>query len=212
MFDTIKTKYRRNPVFHAVLLSGFALISAVLLIIGNQLTAESIELRRIEDLQFSLGQVIPADLHDNNLWSDTRTLKDADGTGTTYHLARRGGEVTAAAFEQTTAGYSGLIRLLIGVDREGKILGVRVLAHTETPGLGDKIDHAKNDWILGFDDKSLTDPTEAGWKVKKDGGVFDQFSGATITPRAVVKAIHQGLILFASQKDRLLAPGKEGTS
>ena len=212
MFDTIKTKYRRNPVFHAVLLSGFALISAVLLIIGNLLTAESIELRRIEDLQFSLGQVIPSAMHDNSLWSDTRTLKTDTGEAVTYYLARKDGQFIGAAFEQSTAGYSGTIKLLIGVDRAGKILGVRVLSHSETPGLGDKIDSAKSDWILSFDTLSLESVPEEKWKVKKDGGVFDQFSGATITPRAVLSAVRKGLLLFARQKDQLLKSGSESTS
>lgn len=212
MFDTIKDKYRNNPAFHAVLLSGFALISAVLLIIGNQLTAESIELRRIEDLQFSLSQVIPTTMHDNDLWSDTRTVKSGDGSSATYYLARKGGQMVGAAFEQTTTGYSGTIRLLIGVDMSGKILGVRVLSHSETPGLGDKIDIAKNDWILSFDNQSLDILPAGKWKVKKDDGAFDQFSGATITPRAVVAAVHNALLLFAKQKHQLLQPGAESTS
>ncbi len=212
MFDNIKTKYRRNPVFHAILLAGFALISAVLLIMGNLVTADSIELRRIEDLQFSLAQVISTEMHDNDLWSDTRTLKSASGEETTYYVARKGSDLVGVAFEQSTLGYSGSIRLLIGVDRSGTILGVRVLGHTETPGLGDKIDVAKSDWILGFDKASLSSLPEEKWKVKKDGGVFDQFSGATITPRAVVSTVRKGLLLFEKQKDQLLALSKEGIS
>lgn len=212
MFETIKTKYRRNPFFHAVLLAGFALISAVLLILGNWATADSIELRRIEDLQFSLGQVIPQAMHDNDLWSDKLTLQQDEKTQVTYYLARKGGEVVAAAFEQTTSGYSGTIRLLIGVDNNGAILGVRVLGHSETPGLGDKIDAAKSDWVLGFDGKTLDEPAADKWKVKKDGGAFDQFSGATITPRAVVSAVRKGLELFARQKGELLKPVQKGTS
>lgn len=212
MFDTIKTKYRRNPAFHAILLSGFALISAVLLILGNLVTAESIELRRIEDLQFSLSQVIPKTLHDNDLWSDTHTLKSETGIDTKYYLARKDKEFVGAAFEQSTAGYSGTITLLIGVDKSGQILGVRVLSHTETPGLGDKIDVAKSDWILGFDKKSIKNLPEDKWKVKKDGGMFDQFSGATITPRAVIKAVRKGLLLFAKQKKQLLEISKERIS
>lgn len=212
MFDNIKTRYGRNPGFHAVLLSGFALISAVLLIMGNMVTADAIKLREIEDLQFSLGQVIPASTHDNDLWSDTKSVTGEDGKATTYHIARSGGAFAGAAFEQTISGYSGTIRLLIGVDAGGTLLGVRVLSHTETPGLGDKIDVAKHDWIKGFDGKSLSTLPEDQWKVKKDGGVFDQFSGATITPRAVVTAVHKGLQLYQRQKPQLQAPREGGTT
>jgi electron transport complex protein RnfG len=94
--------------------------------------------------------------------------------------------------------------LLIGIDEAGKLLGVRVLQHTETPGLGDKIEVTRSDWITHFTGKSLGDPSDDKWAVKKDGGPFDQFSGATITPRAVVNTIRDGLRLFASQRDTLL--------
>ena len=90
-------------------------------------------------------------------------------------------------------GYSGAIHLLVGIFADGRLAGVRVLGHKETPGLGDKIELAKNPWVLAFNGKSLSDPGEAGWGVKKDQGVFDQFAGATITPRAVVKAVHHAL-------------------
>jgi electron transport complex protein RnfG len=94
--------------------------------------------------------------------------------------------------------------VLLGIDENGKLLGVRVLLHTETPGLGDKIEVNKSDWITRFAGKSLGDPPEAQWAVKKDGGPFDQFAGATITPRAVVNSIRDGLRLFAAQRKTLL--------
>jgi electron transport complex protein RnfG len=94
---------------------------------------------------------------------------------------------------------------MMGVDRDGSVLGVRVIKHTETPGLGDKIDPAKSNWIYEFEGRSLGDPPPAKFAVKKDGGVFDQFAGATITPRAVVKSVKGGLEFFAREKARLLA-------
>jgi electron transport complex protein RnfG len=107
-------------------------------------------------------------------------------------------------FEMTVPdGYSGPIRLLVGVDGNGVLLGTRVIAHKETPGLGDKIEKEKSDWILGFKGKSLTDPKLDRWKVKKDGGDFDQFTGATVTPRAVVNGIRRVLLYFDQQKDAL---------
>jgi len=102
-------------------------------------------------------------------------------------------------------GYSGSIKLLVGVYADGTLAGVRVLAHKETPGLGDAIEATRSDWILTFEGKSLNNPPPKAWAVKKDGGAFDQFTGATITPRAVVKAARQFLIYFQQHKEQLLA-------
>jgi electron transport complex protein RnfG len=102
-------------------------------------------------------------------------------------------------------GYSGTIRLLVGINLDGSLSGVRTLAHRETPGLGDKIEAERNDWILGFDGKSLDNPSLASWQVKRDGGAFDQFTGATITPRAVVKAVRNSLIYYRDNHAALFA-------
>ncbi|MGD9887731.1 MAG: electron transport complex subunit RsxG [Halothiobacillaceae bacterium] len=101
-------------------------------------------------------------------------------------------------------GYSGAIHLLVGVDVQGKIAGVRVIAHKETPGLGDPIEIEKSPWIESFRGKSLLNPDNKGWHVKKDGGTFDQFTGATITPRAVVQAVHNALLYVEQHRDELL--------
>jgi electron transport complex protein RnfG len=123
----------------------------------------------------------------------------------TIYVAKSNDKVISVAFEMTAQGYSGPITVMLGVDRKGELLGVRVLSHTETPGLGDKIEAEKSHWIFGFDGLSLSNPNESQWKVKKDGGYFDQFTGATITPRAVVKAIEAGLELFKTHQGQLLA-------
>jgi len=102
-------------------------------------------------------------------------------------------------------GYSGAIHLLVGIHADGRVAGVRVIGHRETPGLGDKIELAKSPWIRSFDGKSLTNPAADGWAVKKDRGEFDQFAGATITPRAVVGAVHRALQYFDAHKAELLA-------
>jgi electron transport complex protein RnfG len=112
--------------------------------------------------------------------------------------------VTGVAVEVSRKGYSGEIKVLLGIDENGKLLGVRVLKHTETPGLGDKIEVGRSDWITRFTGKSLGDPPDAQWAVRKDGGPFDQFAGATITPRALVNAIRDGLRLFAARRKTLL--------
>jgi Na+-translocating ferredoxin:NAD+ oxidoreductase subunit G len=200
--------YRQRVGYQAGLLGGFSLVAAALLVMGDIASRDAIAEREAEDLLASLELVIPGSLHDNDLLANTLSL--APGvTGaveaTTVYRALRGLEVKAVAFEVVGHGYGGPIRVLLGIGADGRVLGARVLAHAETPGLGDKIEAARNDWILSFDGHSLTDPTPEGWAVKKDGGIYDQFSGATITPRAVVKAVKGGLELFEAQRDTLTA-------
>lgn len=185
---------------HGLILGAFCLGFGLLLAITDRVTAKDIAARALEDKVNSLSQVMPADIHDNNPVTDSITLKNAEGKDITVYRAKRNGKVTGVAYEIYGTGYAGEIKLMMGVDAEGNILGVRALAHHETPGLGDKIDEKKTDWILRFTGLSLTNPPEDKWKVKKDGGQFDQFAGATITPRGVVKAIHGGLEFFAAHK------------
>ena len=125
--------------------------------------------------------------------------------------AIRDGNVTAVVLPLTSRdGYTGDIDLLMAVDREGSLLGVRVVAHQETPGLGDAIEADRSDWILQFDGMSLRIPAPEQWAVRKDGGDFDQLTGATITPRAVVAAVKAGLTVFADNRDWLLTvPGPD---
>lgn len=158
----------------------------------------------------SLAQIVPAEQHDNDLIADSFTLAANPALGlsadTEAFIARKNGAVTALILPVVaTEGYTGPIRLVMGITPEGKIQGVRVIEHKETPGLGDKIEVRKGPWILGFDGKSLQDPDEAGWKVKKDGGQFDQMTGATITPRAIVKSIHAALTFFEQHREQLLS-------
>jgi electron transport complex protein RnfG len=130
-------------------------------------------------------------------------MTDDHGKEITIYRARKAGRITGVAYEIYGTGYAGEIKLMMGVDAEGKLLGVRPLAHKETPGLGDKIEVKKGDWILRFTGLSLGNPVPERWKVKKDGGEFDQFAGATITPRGVVRAIRGGLDFFAANKSKL---------
>lgn len=113
------------------------------------------------------------------------------------YFAWQDGTVAARVFEVTAGGYAGPIRLLIGVTPGGRVTGVRVLAHRETPGLGDRIEAARTDWILAFDGRSLGDPPPAGWSLERDGGQFEQLTGATVTTRAVVRAVRATLVYSA---------------
>ncbi len=188
---------------HAIVLGLFCLGFGIVLALTNQVTADDITQRAAEDRLNSLSQVLPGELYDASPLDDVLSLRDAEGRETTVYRARKDGRVTGVAYEIRGSGYAGEIRLMMGVDADGRILGVRVLAHKETPGLGDKIETKKGDWILRFTGLSLHEPAEAQWKVKKDGGQFDQFAGATITPRGVVAAIHRGLAFFQAHQAAL---------
>lgn len=196
------TKYRSKFSYSTLLLGSFALLASAFIAIGDRVTRAAITERLAEDLQMSLAQVVPPELHDNDLLQDTVTV----GTpGIQVYRARRDGKVQAVAYELSGAGYGGsTIVLVMAVDADGKVLGVRVVSHAETPGLGDKLELSKSDWILSFDGRSLGDPPEEDWAVKKDGGEFDQFTGATITPRTVVGVVKQGLEFFAAHRAELL--------
>lgn len=202
--QTPKAPLKEQIPYQAALLGGFVAIAAALLVSMNLSTKSPIAARQAEDLQASLAQVVADNLHDNKLLENTITLKDTAGKDITIYRGTRAGKVTALVWQTVGYGYAGEIKIIIAVDPDGNILGTRVLAHKETPGLGDKIEEAKGDWILKFTGLSLSNPDDAHWKVKKDGGQFDQFSGATITPRAVVKAIHEALQFFAAHKTELL--------
>ncbi|MCK5360301.1 MAG: electron transport complex subunit RsxG, partial [Gammaproteobacteria bacterium] len=151
----------------------------------------------------ALNSIIPEDSHDNDIVADTRNLPANKKLGlkkdSLVYRARNKGKIFAVAFPVTAPdGYSGPINLLLAIDRQGKILGVRVVSHLETPGLGDRIESRRSNWLQQFPGKSVNMPSTAKWKVKKDGGIFDQFTGATITPRKIVKAIHKALVFTES--------------
>jgi electron transport complex protein RnfG len=205
--------YRKRLGYQSGLLGGMGLLASVVLVISDIETRDAIATAKAADKKASLEQVIPKELYDNNLLQDTlvipatfdETTQEQKSADTTIYLARdKQAQITAVAFEQAGYGYSGLIDIIMGIDRTGKILGVRVLSHSETPGLGDRIETEKGDWIFGFNGLSLEKPLPELWKVKKDGGYFDQFTGATITPRSVVKIVHQGLVFYAQHKTDIL--------
>lgn len=191
-----------------VLLAVAALIGTVILSAAERHSAPYIEANQRQALLDSIYMVIPAGSFDNDILADVIELKDPEllgmETASRIYRARQQGDIQAIAFQIVAPdGYSGRIDLLMGVQADGVISGVRVISHRETPGLGDAIDARRSDWILGFTDKSRINPKDSGWAVKKDGGEFDQFTGATITPRAVVKAVHNGLLFFERHRSEL---------
>lgn len=157
----------------------------------------------------ALAIVIPSARFDNDLIADTITVEAEPWLGqplSTVHRARLRGADTALVLHAVAPdGYSGAIGLLVAVDREGRVLGVRVTGHGETPGLGDQIEAQRSDWITRFTGRALGDPHPSRWAVRKDGGDFDQFAGATVTPRAVVLAVKRCLELVQRHGDSLYA-------
>ena len=205
-------KLRPTLEFQTGVLAGFALVAAILLGVADFSTRDGIKHRLQEDLKANLEQVIPAEYHDNDLLADTLMVDSTDAKlgveKTEVYLAKKHGEITAVCFKFVAPdGYAGPISIVMGLDRNGEILGVRVIAHIETPGLGDKIEISKSKWVLAFNGKSLNNLTLEKWAVKKDGGVFDQFSGATITPRKVIQAIRRGLVFFQNHQSELINDG-----
>ena len=149
-----------------------------------------------------LLQVIPQDYFNNNLLESAVIPQDKNLVGIQkIYFAKKDGNVSAYAYETTAPdGYSGDIRLLVGLDPKGKILGVRVIEHHETPGLGDKIELRISNWILNFTHQLINEHNLNEWAVKKDGGKFDQFSGATITPRAVVNQTKRSALIMLNNQ------------
>jgi electron transport complex protein RnfG len=195
----------RHIVTSALLLALFGVAGAGLVALVFDNTEERIEANIRAQLLKSLNEIMPPDRYDNDIVNDTLEVWDANlnpGAATTIYRARKNGQPVAAIFLVTApGGYGGAIRLLVGINQDGSLAGVRVVEHHETPGLGDKIEPAKSDWLSGFIGKSLNNPNVQNWKVKRDGGVFDQFTGATITPRAAVKAIRNTLLYYSENSD-----------
>lgn len=204
----------RSMLKNALVLGLFAVVTVGVVALVHQFTAQRIDDAQREARGRALLDLLPAGSYDNHPLDSQVEVFDPKLLGRNEpapaFIARRQGQATAVILQATAPdGYSGSIKLLVGVTAEGRLLGVRVVAHKETPGLGDKIELGKSDWLHGFDGRSLNDPGDSGWRVKKDGGQFDQFAGATVTPRAVVKATHKALQYFDAHKGELLAPAAQ---
>ncbi len=201
----ISEAVRRNTA----ILSLFAVATAGVLAFTHEGTRSQIACNRQQALQASLREVMPAERHDNVLRRDYIRDEDArlGGENQRIYRGRDNGEPAGAVMEVTAPdGYGGPIDLLVGVNQAGTITGVRVVPpHNETPGLGDKIETSKSDWIHAFEGKSMNNPDTEGWAVQKDGGEFDSFTGATITPRAVVNAVHRALRFYDQRQSELYA-------
>ena len=192
---------------NSLILGLFAIATAGTLALTNEATLPKIECNRQQALASSLHQVMPQAMADNNMLLDWIIVTDPLLGRGEHHVyrARKDGKPSGAVLEAVAPdGYGGRISLLVGVDMSGTVTGVRVIPpHNETPGLGDKVELKKSDWILSFNGRSLGNPSPEGWAVKKDGGVFDSFTGATITPRAVVAQVQRALEYFARHRNEI---------
>jgi electron transport complex protein RnfG len=188
----------------------FTLIGTSLLAITYKLTHATIARSEENEKLKLIAQIAPPAAFDNAIVKDTVQVAADDLLGnketTIAYLGRLKDQPSIAVLQVIAPdGYSGKINLIISIHNDGKIGGVRVVSHKETPGLGDYIEIAKNNWIAGFNDASLDTHSDSDWKVKKDGGKFDYMAGATITPRAIVKAVHKALQYHAQHRDELFA-------
>lgn len=212
--NTQTSRLPTNPFLRAMLsmgglLAAFAVGTLTLCIVTFHLSKPHIDENRRQALARTLTEVFPAQGFDNDLLAAAIEIPGEPlryKRPITAYLAKKLGQASGMIYPVAAhEGYGGTIHLLIGVDVTGTITGVRVLPpHPETPGLGDAIEVSKSDWILGFTGKSLKNTAQAQWAVKKDGGEFDSFTGATITPRAVVKSVHHALLFFETEGRQLL--------
>jgi len=192
----------------AVILFLFTAIGTAIVSLSYDLTKNLITDNQKQTLLKQLNSLISTDLYDNDLLNDKIEIIDKENLGTTmpvsFYRARKQNQPQAIVFMPVAPdGYGGSIQLLVGITIEGTLLGVRVVSHQETPGLGDLIEENRSKWIYSFNGFSLEYPPLEKWNVKKDGGIFDQFTGATITPRSIVKAVKKSLIFFQNKKEQL---------
>ena len=203
MSSTARSMLRSAASLGLVAVVGTTLLSGV-----DRVTAPHIADQERRVVLEQLGQIVDPDRYDNALHEDWFTFTDEahfpQGQQVVAYRARRGGQPVAVILRFAAVdGYNGHIGLLLGIEADGRVAGVRVTSHRETPGLGDAIEAGRSDWILTFNGTSLDNPAPRGWTVRRDGGAFDQFTGATITPRAVVRAVRLALEYHARHRDSL---------
>jgi len=190
-------------------LSIFAVVTAGAIALTQAATKEQITHNREEAQAKALYEIVPKGSIDNDLLRDSITINDASSIGydkpIEVYIARQQGEAKTIIMPVIAPdGYSGNIELIVGINADSSVAGLRILAHQETPGLGDKVDLKKSDWVLSFNQQRLNGANDSDWAVKKDGGRFDQFTGATITPRAVTNASKRAILLFRKHQAQLL--------
>lgn len=208
--DTPARKWRAA----VIVIVTAALLAAVLALVAGQ-TRDRIQRNQQAWIQQRLDALIAPQLHDNDLLSDRISVTSPDILGIaqpiTIYRARANGQPVAAVLHTVAPdGYQGPIDLLVGIAYDGTLLGVQVVRHNETPGLGDQFENRRKDWLENFRGRSLSDPAQQRWSVRQDGGDFDAFTGATITPRAIVRATRRALEYYGAHRERIFATQAPG--
>ena len=204
----------RHIILAGGILALFAVAGTSLVALTHEATDERIAANQRAATLATLHELVPEERYDNDPVTDAITVTDRQALGSreplTVYRARRDGEPVAAVLTAVAPdGYGGPIRLLVAINHDGILAGVRVVNHSETPGLGDAIEAERSDWIHDFAGRSLGNPPLEDWRVEKDGGTFDQFTGATITPRAVVAAVRRALQYYEDHRRELFGEPRE---
>ena len=198
----------RNMIISAIVLALFAIAGTFFVTYTYDNTIDKINENKRLALLKAFHVLISPEIHDNDIFNDIIQIQNKSLLGSkkpvTVYRARKENKPVAVIINSVAPdGYNGNIELLVAINYDGDLAGVRVVGHKETPGLGDAIQENRSDWITKFEQKSLTNPDKKGWAVKRDGGEFDQFTGATITPRAIVKAVYNTLRYYKEHRDTL---------
>lgn len=198
----------RNMIISAILLALFAIVGTFFVTYTYDNTIDRINENKRLALLKAFHVLIPPSAHDNDVFNDIIVVQNKELLGSAkpvnIYRARKNNKNVAVIINSVAPdGYNGNIELLVAINLNGTLAGVRVIHHKETPGLGDAIEEKRSDWITKFKQLSLTNPDKKGWSVKRDGGEFDQFTGATITPRAIVKAVYNTLLYYKNNRDKL---------
>jgi electron transport complex protein RnfG len=198
----------RQIIITAIILLLFTVVGTSMVAFTYDGTREKIAANERATLQRKLNQLLPPGSYDNSLLDDRIRVTPPDATErdsaiTVYRARKNNADAGLVMTAVAPDGYSGRIKMLIGIRADDTLSGVRIITHRETPGLGDAIDEERSDWVYGFDGKSLGNPPIEQWRVKKDGGAFDQLTGATITPRAIVKAVRRTLLYYQANREML---------
>lgn len=207
-----RSSFRLPMQKNSQILAIFAIVCTAIVSLVNELTKDEIKAQEQLQLLNTLHSIIEPSRYNNNITQDCVNLSSPlignstnDKKMQTAYIARQDNQAIAIAMTSTAPdGYNGNIELIIAINMDGSVSGVRVLKHQETPGLGDKVELRKSNWINSFTGKKLLSDKDSRWAVTKDSGMFDQFTGATITPRTVVKAVKKTLLYFKDNKHSLL--------
>ena len=211
--ENINTSITQAVTKNTKILAFFAIACTLAVALINEFTKDIIKVQEQQQLLKTLHTIIDSSRYDNNIANDCVKISSPElgsEKENIAYIARKDNQVVAVAITSTAPeGYNGNIDFIIAINIDGSVSGVRVLKHQETPGLGDKIEEKKSDWITSFNGKSMISAEDSRWAVTKDNGVFDQFTGATITPRALIKGIKSTINYFNTHKEYFLTSPNE---